>query len=887
MIRSLALILALGSLPAAAQKEVDAVAEGQQAFETYGCMVCHAVSSQDPSVRSGPNLFGLFLNDPRERSVVPGDGGEPSQVKADKTYYLTSVRKSWDVLAIAERGDLKGKPFPKVMPMYSSEVIPDPAVEYIWHYLRTLAPEGQAGPKVVKLKKQQEARPRNLLEIANEIVVTDRPRVFRAPVRGSSGRALHVGQPNGMNYTFDPRVLSIRNVWAGGFLNLSQERRGRGKPGSTRGHGQQTYVEGLGVLRPLLGDQPVDFEFKEPDVLDHQAIERWLWEERDFPELQASVDAEFLGHKLDLKTGFPTFRFRLGKSTVEQRITLTDDGRLEIRVNGQLKEPLSFAVDAKRLRNLAVEGGELENGRWVLQPVRGASTIATFRANLEGGLVARPAVAQKENWEPQSLVTNTKKLGREPMEVPPGYSSENWEPPLSLYGLPQLFEPTGMAVADDGTLVVVTRSAGIWRLRDGKWTLFAEGIYEGLGVWIEDVRGNQIAVMQKPELTRITDTDRDGRADRFETICDDYGFHGNYHEYAHGPVRDAEGNYYFTLNLSHGGNERTSWRAGGPFMGSMGGYRGWACRVKPDGTFEPYAYGLRSPAGLGVDPKGRVWYAENQGEYVGSSKVVPLEQDKFYGHLSGLEALPGMKPDSPELKFDRWKDKIRKGAVWLPHGKVANSPGHMTWDTTGGKFGPFRNHMFLGDQTMSNLFRVVSDGEQGCVMPFARFTASGVMRPVFLPDGSLLLGQTGRGWGAWGGVEGCLQRIVWDGKTIAAAINYVKVLPQGFLVSFTQPLGKAVTEADLSKKLLVQSWFYTNTGRYGSPEHDRRDDALKPVRISSDRSAALVVPKNFGEGDSWTDRIYHIHIPKTEGLFGSAPVMSSLRAYYTLRRIPK
>ena len=117
---------------------------------------------------------------------------------------------------------------------------------------------------------------------------------------------------------------------------------------------------------------------------------------------------------------------------------------------------------------------------------------------------------------------------------------------------------------------------------------------------------------------------------------------------------------------------------------------------------------------------------------MGSSKVVPLEQDKFYGHLSGLVSLPGKKnPDSPELKFDLWKGKIRKGAVWLPHGKIANAPGHPVWDTTGGKFGVFEGQMFMGDQTMSNLFRVVPERvkgiDQGSVTPFARFFASGVM----------------------------------------------------------------------------------------------------------------------------------------------------------------
>ena len=37
----------------------------------------------------------------------------------------------------------------------------------------------------------------------------------------------------------------------------------------------------------------------------------------------------------------------------------------------------------------------------------------------------------------------------------------------------------------------------------------------------------------------MIDSNGDGRADQFETLCDDYGFHGNYHEY--GPtVRRGE-----------------------------------------------------------------------------------------------------------------------------------------------------------------------------------------------------------------------------------------------------------------------------------------------------------------------------------------------------------
>ena len=53
-------------------------------------------------------------------------------------------------------------------------------------------------------------------------------------------------------------------------------------------------------------------------------------------------------------------------------------------------------------------------------------------------------------------------------------------------------------------------------------------------------------LMQRGELTRIVDTDNDGVADRFEKVCNSFGYSGNYHEFAYGPVRDSEGNFYVT-----------------------------------------------------------------------------------------------------------------------------------------------------------------------------------------------------------------------------------------------------------------------------------------------------------------------------------------------------
>ncbi len=881
-------MLAAGA--ASGQGEFDAVKRGGELFETMGCIVCHSVAKDDLATKTGPSLHGLFVTNPRDREVL---GKKKRQsVKADRAYFQRSMRNSWDELAIAESGPTKGTPYGAVMPSFAPEVISDEDLEAVWHYVRTLADGDNAGPAQVMLTKKDAPAAASPLEIPGEEPVADRTRVFRAPVPGTSGRAVVVGQPNGASYAFDPRFLSLREIWTGAFLNLKEERNGRGGKPSNPGKGAKMLRYGKPVLAPLTsGGEVVDFEFKEPDVNDSEAQIKYLNDKVDQLDRLAALDAEYLGHSLGPKIGYPVFMFRVGKNNLMQDILISDDGELSIVVRGEIKEAQSFQVGAEGLADVRVEGGELKGNIWTL-PVSADGKLHTLKARFDGRLVARPALPRGEDWTPQPLVIKPSEPGKKPLELPAGYSAMTWESPLDLFGRAQLFEPTGIAIAKDGTIVVSTRTAGVWRIRDGKWSLFAENAYESLGVVIEDDKGDCIVISQKPEITRLIDMDGDGRADMFKTVCDDFGFHGNYHEYTHGPVRDEAGNYYFLLNLSHDHhNEKTSWRAGGPFMGSMEGFRGWACRVTPEGKFEPYANGLRSPAGIGFAPDGRLWYAENQGEYVGSSKWVPLEQGKFYGHISGLVSLPGMTPESAEIQYPLWKDKLRKGAVWLPHGKLSNSPGNPAWDTTGGKFGVHQGQVFIGDQTLSTIFRIVTekvDGEdQGCVVPFARGMSSGVMRPVFLPDGSLLVGQTGRGWISNGGSQDKLQQIVWDGKTVAADIQGASAAKDGFTLRFTKPLAADVNNEALAAKFKMSSWFYTNDGKYGSPQHDKRDETISGAEISADRLSVTLKPNGFGQGDNWLVRIYHIHLTDTAGLFGDAPVWKALETYYTLNAIPK
>lgn len=876
--------------PALAADEFNAVEQGKKVFESMNCIVCHATTANEKSNKTGPSLYGRFVTEPEEYEIVDAKTGKRKKVRPDEEYFRHSIRKPGDELSIAAEGPLKGQPYPPMMPTFLPEVISDQDLNSLWHYVRTLAEPGRSGPTVVMMRKKDKAAEKSLAEIQDEIVVDGRARVFRARIPGMSGRSLYVGLPGHLNFGFDPRLLSARRVWTGGFLNLREERNGRGGRPSSLGHQARIILDDIPLLAPLTIDgKAVDFEFKEPDVGDEAAIRRHLNDPVSFLDRIKSVDAEFLGHRIAPQTGIPTFRFRVNESEIEETIQLSSEGSISIKIRAKAPNGQIF-----KLRNLkeslpTVSGGQLAGQTWTL-PSSEKWTEYSMDIPLPLPQPNMLAVGGSEDLSPRNLVIHPANAGKRSPVLPSGYSMTTWETPPDFFGRKMLFEPTGIDVAKDGTIVLSTRTAGVWRIRDGKWSVFAEGIYESLGVCIEDDRGDRIVITQKPELTRLIDTDGDGRADEFQTVCDDFEFHADYHEYTHGPVRDSEGNYYFNLNLAHHKDDKVSWRAGGKFMGTMGGYRGWPCRVSPQGTFEPFASGLRSPAGMGVAPNGRIWYTENQGEYVGSSKLVPLEQGKFYGHVSAMLKLPDMQPDSPELAPEKWQDKLRKGAVWLPHRRLSNSPGNPVWDTTGGKFGIHHGDIFIPEQTLSSVMRVVTEQvngiDQGCVMPFAGGLSSGGMRPCFLPDGSMLIGQTGRGWGSRGGLQYALQQIRWDGRTTPVGIDHVSTSASGFEIHFTVPLNNSTDTEMIAKKIKVASWTYINSPAYGSPEADSRNENVESLVISEDRMRMALELKGFGEEGSWLDRVYHLSLAQPEEYLSGKPTEKQLEAFVTLRSIP-
>jgi glucose/arabinose dehydrogenase len=449
-----------------------------------------------------------------------------------------------------------------------------------------------------------------------------------------------------------------------------------------------------------------------------------------------------------------------------------------------------------------------------------------------------------------------------------------------------VLEPGGFEMMPDGKLAVSTRRGDIYTVAnafgDPKKATFdrwATGLHEVLGLaW----RDGWLYAVQRGEVSRLKDTDNDGRADVFETFCDDWGISGDYHEYAMGSKFDKEGNLYVVLTLT------------GSFT-SEAPFRGWCMKITPEGKAVPFASGIRSPGGIGFNHLGELFYTDNQGPWNGTSSLKQLLPGAFEGHPVGLKwyplaekrGMPSPPPQEPKSgsRFHIEAAKIPQyipPACLLPHEKVGQSASGFDFDKSGGKFGPFHNHLFVGDQHHSSLTRVVLDKVNGrynsVAIPFRSGFASGVVPVMQVPDGSFIVGGTNRGWGSVGPKEYALERLVWTGKTPFELFD-MKVTPDGFDLTFTEPLDKK-TAGDAGS-YAMRTWTYIFQSEYGSPEVDKTTPTIKSATVSNDGLHVRLVVDGLVIGS-----VHELKLPGIRSAGDNAPLVHPI-AYYTLWNIPK
>ena len=448
-----------------------------------------------------------------------------------------------------------------------------------------------------------------------------------------------------------------------------------------------------------------------------------------------------------------------------------------------------------------------------------------------------------------------------------------------------VLEVGGMDVLPDGSLAVCTRRGEVWIISnpDGnnpEYQLFAEGLHEPLGLTYRD---GGIYVTQRPEITRLEDTDNDGRADEYKTIWD-RPLSGNYHEYFYGPKFLPNGDMLVTVNLA--------WIGYGEALSL---WDGWLLQISPNGEqVTPLASGLRSPAGFAFNAEGDLFYAENQGDWVGSGNITHLEEGDFAGNPRGLRWSdePGsplsLKPDdipdtgTPMHEIARDLPQLKTPSVWFPHGVMGISTSGILLDDADANYGPFDGQLFVGDQGQSKVMRVFQEkvkGEyQGAVFPFKEGFESGVLRMSWgIGNATMYVGMTSRGWSSTGPELYGLQRLVWNGET-PFEIKEIHAQPDGFELTFTKPIDRQTASDPSSYEITVFTYKYHST--YGSDIINQENAPVTHVEVAEDGLSVRLVVDNIREG--------YVHEIKAEGIEQAEtgyPLLHSV-GYYTMKNIP-
>lgn len=409
-----------------------------------------------------------------------------------------------------------------------------------------------------------------------------------------------------------------------------------------------------------------------------------------------------------------------------------------------------------------------------------------------------------------------------------------------------LVEVGGLAFLPDGKLAVSTRRGQVWLVENAlapdplaaRWSLYCEGLQEGLGLAVVN---EHLVVLQRGELSLLDDKDHDGRCDSITCVSNGWGLSGNYHEFAYGlPIDDAF-NAYVSLNV---GFWDPKWWHGK----SKAPWRGWVVKVTPSGDVQPFACGFRSPCGIAMSPEKELWVTDNQGDWEPAGPVYQVKKGRFYGHPASLAWTDAYRATSTEPSDTVPPDVKREApALWLPY-KWSRSAGNVTWDTTGGKFGPFDGQMLVSELTNGMVLRASLErvrGEwQGAVFLFRQRIGS-VVRVAFASDGTLVCGMTNRGWGGLSPASG-VARVRWTGKT-PFEVERVHLLQDGFELAFTQPLARDLTPT--ASSFAVSSYHYDWSWQYGSPERGTKALEVASVAVSADRTRVSLHLKELVPGE--------------------------------------
>lgn len=446
------------------------------------------------------------------------------------------------------------------------------------------------------------------------------------------------------------------------------------------------------------------------------------------------------------------------------------------------------------------------------------------------------------------------------LEVHPAYDLRQARPSSFL---PKV---GGMDFLSDGRLVVCTWDAdgGVYILDDVlkgdperiKVKKIANGLAEPLGLRVVD---DVIYVLQKQELTKLIDHNGDDVIDEYYTLCNDWRVSANFHEFSFG-LAYKEGWFYAALAIAI--------LPGGASARPQIPDRGKAIRIQKDsGKMEIVAEGLRTPNGVGIGVDGEIFIADNQGDWLPSSKILHVSKGAFFGSRAVDSARVAQLP-------------VKLPVVWLPQDEIGNSPSTPLALNDG----PYKGQMIHGEVTHGGVKRVFVekiDGEyQGAVFRFIQGLEAGVNRMTWGPDGALYVGGIGNpgNWQQYGKYWYGLQRLKYNGKPVFEMLA-VRARSNGVEIEFTAPLedGLGWNPAEY----IVQQWYYLPTNDYGGPKLGFGNLKVLSANVSQDRRRVFLELEGMKP-----NHVVYLRIPFWWTADGDLELWST-EAWYTMNRIPQ
>ncbi|TDE15250.1 PA14 domain-containing protein [Dyadobacter psychrotolerans] len=521
------------------------------------------------------------------------------------------------------------------------------------------------------------------------------------------------------------------------------------------------------------------------------------------------------------------------------------------------------------------------DGEIILKPGKHPFKVEFYQGGYGKGLSLqwRPYGTKAFVVVPPSVFTykgaDIKRTGQAPIEVKKDDFPGDKSPLVAVHpsftlsqARPDNFQPKagGMDFLSDGRMVISTwDSLGSVYIVDGrkaatpndiKVKRIAYGLAEPLGLKVVD---DEIYIMQKQELTKLVDLNKDEIIDEYQTICNGWKVSANFHEFAFGLVY-KDGYFYGTL--------ATAINPGGASTKPQIPDRGKVVKIsKKDGSLTFVASGLRTPNGIGLGVDNEIFIADNQGDWLPANKIIHLQEGAWYGSRSvDFEGTANTKETPP--------------VVWLTQDEIGNSPSQPARLNVG----PYQNQMIHGDVTHGGIKRVfaekINGAYQGAVFRFTQGLEAGVNRLVWSPDGSLYVGGVGStgNWGHSGKLSYGLQKLTFNNK-VAFEMLAVRAKSDGVEIEFTEPLKEGVGE--LASDYDIRQWWFKPTADYGGPKLDNESLNVKTVKVSADRKKVTLQLAGMKN-----KHVVYIHLNRKTITSQSGNTLWTTEAWYNMNKIP-